>query len=296
MDRGELGQIWRLEVGSAAYAVKEPFAPIDEVSLQLAADLQERAAAYGVRAPRQLRTRDGRSTIRVDAVPVRVYGWVELAGPDRGLDPAAVGAMLAALHRAGGPTQGEVPSWYADPVGDQRWTELVGDLERSGAPFAAAMRSLGSELARSESILRRPGPELIVAHRDLWADNVRAGPDGSVVVIDWDNSGPVEPVQELAMVLVEFGTTAHRARTLHDAYVRLGGPATLTAVSDFTLPLAVLHHLLERAAQTWLAAPDDAGRRRAERSVAEFVLDPVTVAVAEQLLLAVRGACRGAGR
>ena len=69
--------------------------------------------------------------------------------------------------------------------------------------------------------------------------------DGSPVVIDWDNCGPAPMAGELAMVLVEFGTTPARARDLHAAYVDAGGPARLTGRGDFTMPVAVLHHLVE---------------------------------------------------
>ena len=41
-------------------------------------------------------------------------------------------------------------------------------------------------------------------HRDLWADNVLPTADGGVCVIDWENSGPADPSQELGCVLFEF--------------------------------------------------------------------------------------------
>ena len=39
----------------------------------------------------------------------------------------------------------------------------------------------------------------------------------------------------------EYGTTPPRARTLYRAYRSAGGPAELTGLGDFTMPLAVLH-------------------------------------------------------
>ena len=45
---------------------------------------------------------------------------------------------------------------------------------------------------------------LQTCHRDLWADNVLPTADGGVCVIDWENSGPADPSQELGCVLFEF--------------------------------------------------------------------------------------------
>ena len=129
--------------------------------------------------------------------------------------------------------------------------------------------------------------DLIMCHRDLWADNLRADADGTPVVIDWDNCGPAPMAGELAMVLVEFGSTPDRARDLYAAYVDAGGPARITGPSDFTMPIAVLHHIVEIGARQWLAASGDLARRRAAGRVTEFTDDPLLLADVERLLDAI---------
>lgn len=282
VDRGFQGQVWQLVCGSGTYAVKETTAPLAPAQVRAAYALQTRAAARGVAAPRQLPTVDGEPAAYVDGETWRVFDWVTLAGPDRGLDPAAVGRLLAALHATGGPADGKVDGWYVDAIGRDRWVELIAELRCAGAPFADDLDAQLDDLLALAATFEPPQDQLM-CHRDLWADNVRAGPAGPVV-IDWDNCGPASAVGELAMVLVEFGTSAGRARLLYDAYCGAGGPARLVGLGDFTMPGAVLQHLLELGATQWLAAGGDQARQRAEQRVREFTDDPFGVAQAAELL------------
>jgi Ser/Thr protein kinase RdoA (MazF antagonist) len=286
VDRGFQGQVWRLTCGSRAYAVKEALVPLEPDQAIAAYALQQRAEAVGVVAPRQLVTPAGEPAVYVDGETLRVFDWMELGPPDRGLEATGLGRMLAALHIAGGPTAEPVDPWFVQPVGRDRWVELVAELRLADAPFAATLDGLVEELTGNEAAMEPPR-ELLVCHRDLWADNVRAGPGGAPVVIDWDNCGPAPMAGELAMVLVEFGTTPARARDLHAAYVDAGGPARLTGRGDFTMPLAVLHHLVELGARQWLAASGDLARRRAAGRVTEFTDAPLLLADVDRLLNAV---------
>jgi hypothetical protein len=108
------------------------------------------------------------------------------------------------------------------------------------------------------------------------------------VVIDWDNCGPASAPGELAMELAEFGSTAERAHDIYAAYVAAGGPARITGVGDFTMPIAVLHHLVELGARQWLAAAGEVARHRAAERVREFTDDPLGPEQVRGLLAAVR--------
>lgn len=286
-DRGYQGQVWRLTSGPAVFAVKETFSPIDHDQVALAYAFQTKAASLGVDAPRQLCTVEGEPAAYAEHETLRLYDWVELAAPDRGLDPVAVGRMLATLHRSAPGSDGDVDGWYVDPVGRDRWIELVAELRLTGAPFAAGLAALLPELVTAESIMEPPR-DVIICHRDLWADNVRAAPDGRPVVIDWDNCGPASASGELAMVLTEFGTTRQRASELYAAYCTAGGPARISRLADFTMPIAVLHHLVELGARQWLTAAGVLARQRAADRVLEFTGDPFLVRDAEGLLAATR--------
>lgn len=292
--------VWRLTTSTGSYAVKETRLPLSDQQAASAYRFQRRAEAYGVHAPRQLLAGDGQVLVRVSGDPIRLYDWVDLHRPNRGLDAHVVGRLLARLHAAGASlTQpddtgyvapGEVDPWFNDPVGRAGWESLVAQLEEAGAPFAADVAELVDGLVDIEAILGPSGGDQIVCHRDLWADNVRALiAGGEPMVIDWDNHGRGSASQELAMVLVEFGTTADRVRALYRSYTGSGGAGRITTPADFTMPVAVLNHILELGCRQWLAATDDEQRAHAAVRVAEFVGDPVTLPVVERLLAEVLG-------
>lgn len=273
VDRGYQGEVWRLICDGERFAVKQADVPLDHDQIAAAYDLQTRAMAYGVRAPRQLLTTSGELSATHDGETVRVFDWMELQAPDRSLDASVVGQMLAALHQAGGPVTHAVDAWFVEPVTQDRWQELLKDLRLAGAPFADDLQKAVPDMVAAAAVIEAPR-DVITCHRDLFADNVRRGADGLPVVIDWDNCGPASAVGELALVLSEFGTSASRARDLVTAYREAGGPARPTRLGDFTMPIAVFHHLVELATGQWLAASGDNARQVAEGRVREFTDDP----------------------
>src|SRR4051812_49527142 len=54
VERGEQGQVWRLEVGGQRYAVKEVLVPLADEQAQLADAFSRRAQAGGGRAPQAI--------------------------------------------------------------------------------------------------------------------------------------------------------------------------------------------------------------------------------------------------
>lgn len=221
--RGELGQVWRLDTDRGPWAVKETFDHVSEGDVVLAAEFQERAVVSGVPAPHIVRTIDGAVLATVGDATARVFTWVDLLPVHAPLDPELVGRTLAALHRIDVPTSDDEHPWFSDPVGAARWLELVDLLTAAGAEFADALAGYAQMAIDLESLLPPPRPTQI-CHLDLWPENLRgraAASGGGVCVIDWENAGPGDPSQELAMVLFGFGRPdARRARTLLHGYAR----------------------------------------------------------------------------
>ena len=283
VDRGEQGQVWRLEVGGERYAVKEALVPLADEQAELADAFSRRAQTAGVRAPEAILTRDGKVVARIGAEPVRLYRWVEMAGPDRRLAPDAVGRCLAALHRGSAPLVSRVHPWYFEPVGRARWVELTRRLGQRGAPFADRLAELVDDLVAVESVFVEPTAR-ILCHRDLFADNVRGTPEGGLVVVDWDNCGAASAGHELGMVLMEFGGDEERILRLYASYRSAGGPGRITSVSDLTMAAATVGHIGELTCRQWLEAHDEAGRLHAEGRADEFLGEPWTLDVLERLV------------
>ncbi|MGH3926986.1 MAG: phosphotransferase family protein, partial [Pseudonocardiaceae bacterium] len=131
-------------------------------------------------------------------------------------------------------------------------------------------------------------------HLDLWADNVLRTPGGALTVLDWENSGPGSPSQELMAVVFEYGCgDPQRMRELHAAYVAAGGPGRLTGRADATMLLAQTAHIAMTGCKRWLASTTDAQRDDNAAWVGEFLDEPVTIDTVDAILDAVRQPDRG---
>ncbi|MGH8838222.1 MAG: phosphotransferase, partial [Jiangellaceae bacterium] len=133
--RGKQDVVWRLETAEGSWAVKLPFRRSNEGEVRLAAAFQEAAYAAGVPTPQVRRTTEGSVFATVRGQQVRVYEWVDLRATDPRLDPALVGAVVAAMHQVYVPEDGPLDAWSHEPVGANRWDELVERLRNAGAPF-----------------------------------------------------------------------------------------------------------------------------------------------------------------
>jgi Ser/Thr protein kinase RdoA (MazF antagonist) len=285
--RGKEGLVWRLDTADGSWAVKVPFRLSDEDDAGAATSFQEAACAAGVPTPQVRRTPEGQIHATISGRQVRVYGWVDLLAPDAKLDPDLVGAVVAAVHRVRISDSSPLDPWYHEPIGADRWDQLIEQLQEAGAPFAGRLAALRDELVELESWIEPP--QLIqTCHRDLWADNVLPTADGGVCVIDWENSGPADPSQELACVLFEFGRAdPGRIRALAGAYRRAGGPATVSRRRHFSMLIAQLGHINEIAAADWLTPnPRSPMRSDSEAWISETLDEPHTRELLDTILAA----------
>jgi Ser/Thr protein kinase RdoA (MazF antagonist) len=290
--RGKQGLVWRLDTSEGRWALKVPFEPEDADEVRLSTAFHEAAHAAGVPTPQVRRTVDGSVFAAVNGRDVRVYEWVDLGGPDTGLDPALVGSVIGTLHQVPFAADDDpVDEWYCEPVGAERWDGLIEGLRDAGAPFAERLAALRDELVELESWIEPPVTTQ-TCHRDLWADNVLPTATGGVCVIDWENSGPADQNQELGCVLFEFARSdPGRARTFIDAYQAAGGPAEVTRRGHFSMLIAQLGHIAEIAGQDWLEPnPRSPTRSDSEAWIAEVLDEPHTPDVLDELLRAVRDA------
>jgi Ser/Thr protein kinase RdoA (MazF antagonist) len=282
--RGEQGQIRRLITARGSFAVKESFGEVDGDEAQLTAGFQVRCHDAGASCPRPLPDVDGRFLSDVGGEAIRVQTWVDVDGADPMLDPAAVGAVLAALHGVVVPTDEAPHPWHTEPVGGAEWQALVKASRGAGAPFAERLAALVPALLDAEQLLT-PMSGVQWCHLDLWADNLRGTPDGRACVIDFDNAGPGDPSRELAMVLFEFGRTERaRLAALVTAYESGGGTGRVRAAEDFGLTIAQLHHIARYQVLRWLEPRDPMTQARAYAGVREFVDDPLLVPDVERLV------------
>ena len=286
--KGKQGVVWRLDTDGGRWAVKEPFRRTDEADVAQAATFQLAAKGSGVPTPGIVLAPGARVLADVGLSQVRVYEWVDLLPPDITLDPAAVGAAVAAVHRVHSTDGDPLDPWYSEPVGAARWDGLIAALRAADAPFVDRLADVRDELLALEEWIEPPGP-LQVCHRDLWADNLLPTPTGGTCIIDWENCGLADPSQELGCVLFEFGAgDPVRARALYQSYLANGGPGRVDRPGHFSMLIAQLGHIGEIACRDWLA-PNVRSPDRSDSAAwfAEFVDRPHHRVVLQEILDAI---------
>ena len=275
--RGEQGRVWRLDTDRGPHAVKELLVRQSEAEAAQDVAYQLAVLADGeVRLPAPIRAAHGEVLTEHGPHQVRVYEWVDLLPVDRDQDPEVIGRTYAAIHRVRHETAGPLIGWYTDPVGSDRWAELLELSQAADAPFTEQLAAEIPFLVQLEGLLRIP-TELRMCHRDLWSDNLPPAASGGVCVIDWENCGLAAPVQELPMALVDFcDGDQGRTATLYAAYVDAGGPARLASRGDFTMVIAQFGHFWEMAVEAYLA-PDasEATKAHSLERIAEALESPL---------------------
>ena len=273
--RGETGEIRRLETQRGAWAVKQGLEPGNHHELETSTAYHRQCWEFGVPCPEPIRAVSGTFVTEVTGRFLRAYPWVDLDEPDAGIDPAAVGELLAMLHDVRREPAGEVHEWFEAPIGSQEWMRVLTASRRARAPYVDRLIELLPRIIEVESILV-PMTGVQTCHLDLWSDNVLRTPDGGLCVIDFDNAGPADPSREVAMVVFEFGQgDEDRQRTLYDAYRTAGGAGRVTGRDSFAMTVAQLHHIGHRHLRMWLVAPDDQARERSLAGVEEFLDEPL---------------------
>jgi Ser/Thr protein kinase RdoA (MazF antagonist) len=286
--RGEQGRVWRLHTETGALAIKELI--IRQLPADAVADVayQEAVLATGaVRMPRPIRTVDGQILVDVAGHQIRAYEWVDLSAVDRSVNPAVVGATLAAIHQVQYPSARPLIGWYTEPVGAPRWNQLLHESRAAAAPFADALDAEISDLLRLEALIEVP-TKLQSCHRDLWADNILLTPTGGICVIDWENFGLADPAQELPMAMIDFAFgDQRRIAELYVSYLDAGGPARLNGFGSFTMVIAQFSHFWESAITAYLSTDVVEEQAHCLDRIAELLNPPLRVAHLEEMLDAV---------
>lgn len=275
--RGAMGEVWRLDTTGGRWAVKWqfPWAPDDPRPADL--EVQAAAARAGIPLPRPVTTPDGDGVIGVAGRSARVYAWADLG--DRFGQPAPrwaaaqAGHLLGLLHALALPATEPVNPWYTEPPKPASWPALIARAERAGAWWArdlAAVQPLIADLA-ARAVPSAGTP--VVCHRDFSPDNVfpAAGDARSLVVLDWENSGPLDPRCEVAGAVLEWAYDGHRfdartARALLAGYAPAGAPAPRLDESCFAISIITRLNLAEVMAGQALTDPEH--RRYAEQQLA----------------------------
>ncbi len=301
VSRGATGRIWRLDLDASRasrYAVKHLLVEPDRASVRHEVAFTAHLAAAGIRLPRSLPGRGGRLAVPLAAADaaggwLRLYEWIDGMPADLA-DPGVasrIGDLLGRLHAHALPARIPVDPWYETAPAPPTWHHLADAGRGQGAAW-------GQELAERSGLLRdlaglvEPAArdEMVTCHRDLHPDNVVVDGSGDLIPLDWDDTGPACPSQELAGLLMfwhfDDGGAADDAaavRTLR-AYYAAGGPGRLRDERSFGMYVAGRLNFLHGQASLALnpdASPED--REYASLEVSDTLARLPTVALIRRL-------------
>jgi Ser/Thr protein kinase RdoA (MazF antagonist) len=281
--RGELGFVWRMATERGSWAVKQLVGAVepstgDDVGFQLA------VLAEGVPLPRPVLTREGNAVaVGPDGTGHRVYQWVDF--DTRGhVDDATAGELLARIHSVAWPAS-TVDPWRYEPVPGDRWLGLVAAARAAGASWCGLLeRHVDDIIAATQSVDHHPPVGIVRCHLDFNRDNVLLDQDGHTWVIDWENSGGGNPVQELVQSIFEFaGVNPDAGRAFLAGYTAGGGSVAVEGMGAFSMAFAVQANLVAFYAQRAFDG-SEADRARSVWRLETILPQLLTIDRAERIL------------
>lgn len=262
--RGAMGAVNRMDTDldgvRRSWTVKRSYwNQYTEHDIALQVEFTSRCGAVGVPAPRSIRRVDGEGfVLTVDdpsegGTQYRVLEWVDgEVGQDD--DPRTIPPLaewMARIHSLAVDTAGySVDGWFVRV--EYVWDDLARRLEPRAPDVADLLRTHRAdirELTDFVNSIRETGA--VWCHCDIGASNLVWGPRGPRL-IDWENSGPLVPHQELGLRLRSLGP---HAKSAYHAYRQAGGPAEITDVRHIASSAAV--HLNYVGCQAELLLDDE---------------------------------------
>ena len=242
---GLTNRMWRIETDRGVFALKEMNRDADRADyvawFERAFALEQAAFDAGVPMPRPVPVAEtGRCLGEIVrgglAITARVHEWVDGAKLDNSavypVDVVQrVATILARIHALD--MQTDVPVMDTLPVlGRKHWLARAEQAVSAGAEWAPSLRGLLPAIAELEEYLvlaHDDATPLLLSHRDTDMKNFMRTAAGELMLVDWDQAGPVNPRHDVANhALVWAGVhlgdpDATNARAYVDAYRRAGG-------------------------------------------------------------------------
>ena len=143
---------------------------------------------------------------------------------------------MGRIHSLGiDPAGRPIDDWYIRVTYD--WVDLAGRLAQRAPDVASVLKERRAEIQELTDFVNTvQEPGAVWCHCDVGTNNLVWGPGGPRL-IDWENSGPLVPHQELGTWLRSLGPIA---KAVYLAYRQAGGPAEITDVTHIATS-AVIH-------------------------------------------------------
>lgn len=291
VERVWAGERWSLPTDRGQWVATELLGGphVDEQVLEDEVRLVEAACSAGITAPVPVRTRHGAVAATMERRPWRVHVAIRL-GPapiaiTSGLAETA-GHALGVLHRLALPTDRSItapPSapiqarWLSSQPTEQQWRHLAAQAHEAGVTWAPALDSVIPTLVDVTSVCRDlTGERTILSKHRLIPDDIRPGPDGTSVILNWEHPSPMPPLQELGASLAECEKDDDPVvlRAFLDGYRRAGRTAPELDLAMFTTAISATLNWTGTRINIALTSRDAERRDLAAREVPGLLANP----------------------
>lgn len=285
------GERWSLFTHRGRWVATELLGstPVVEGVLEDEVRLVEAACSAGITAPLPVRTRDGSVVATIGHRRWRVHIAIRL-GPapvtiTSGLAETA-GHALGVLHRLGLPTDRSItapPSapirarWLSSQPTEQQWRNLAVRASEAGVAWAPALDSVIPTLVDVASVCRDlSGERTILSKHRLIPGDIRRGPDGTSVILNWEHPSPMPPRHELGASLAECEKDDDPVvlRGFLDGYRRAGLTMPQLDLAMFTTAISATLNWTGTRINIALTSCDDERRDLAAREVPGLLANP----------------------
>jgi aminoglycoside phosphotransferase (APT) family kinase protein len=221
----------------------------------------------------------------LDSRPVRVLEYVEGVQPEGVLSsPGAVATFFASLGRTIELLHGiALPAFSSRVDGSapafDRWSDyveyrLAGVIERALGAAVFSEGELRALVAHVGPLASRVSPVVAPAltHRDLYLDNLLAGPDGDVrALLDWDTAEAWDPVVDLVKLRWQvFDAYPGSSDAFWRAYRRGGAPIAMLRERLYVVDVLELVNTISNARLAGWADFEERSRLRLRAAVDDF--------------------------
>lgn len=286
---GGRNRVWRFDTKAATFAVKEAIPELVPAGIEDAFRIERRSHEAGIASAEPVPSLRGRCFEQIDGRWYRCHRWVDGAakeneGVNEG-EAAAMGALVASLHRLEIPVSGPAPK---HAFGAEHWQRLAQSAGR--CRWAPLVRGNLDAIVEAETVGASAVDETPVgSHRDLNAHNVLFTVNG-LVLIDWDGAGPISPQYERASTAVlwaqrrDGGLEVDRLTAFLRSYRSGGGTLTGGDCEALVGWLSGLVWWTERNVQIALADPSEHHDELATQLVSALLDGPATVRMRQDVL------------
>jgi hypothetical protein len=219
MERSWAGEVWSLATDRGRWAATQLFewTPAVDDHLDDEVRLVEAARGAGLAAPLPVRSTVGRVLVSIGDHRWRLHDEVKLGPAPVTITTevaAIAGHALGVLHRLSLPTDRSITGpasapvqarWLSSRPTEASWQFLARQAAAAGTPWAAVLQRVIPALLEISAVCADlSGEPVALSKYRLLPTDLRPGPDGGWVILNWEHAGPIPPHQELGASLAEY--------------------------------------------------------------------------------------------